>query len=166
MTYPSRMRKVNANKLEWEVSQLSPSGKFERSGKKLSEALGRDRHSTNLEERHPFDVEITRIPPGAASCPYHAHSAQWEFYHVISGTGSVRHSEGSDKIREGDAFLFKPQEAHQIINDGQGDLIICVIADNPIGEICYYPDSGKWAVKSPEYRIMRGEPLDYYDREE
>ena len=160
------MRKVNVDELQWEVSQLSPSGKFARSGKKLSKALGRDPRSSALEKRHPFDVEITRVPPGAASCPYHAHSAQWEFYHVISGTGIVRHSDGKESIRSGDAFLFKPSEAHQIINDGTEDLIIYVIADNPIGETCYYPDSRKWAVKSPEYRIMRSGSLDYFDGEE
>jgi hypothetical protein len=45
-------------------------------------------------------------------------------------------------------------------------LILYLVADNPIGESCHYPDSEKWAVKGPEYRIMRGDPLDYYDGEE
>ena len=46
------------------------------------------------------------------------------------------------------------------------DLIIYVVADNPIGESCHYPDSNKWIVRSPERRLMRSEPLDYYDGEE
>ncbi len=41
-----------------------------------------------------------------------------------------------------------------------------VVADNPIGESWHYPDSGKWAVLSPARRLMRSEPLDYYDGEE
>jgi hypothetical protein len=45
-------------------------------------------------------------------------------------------------------------------------LILYIVADNPVGESCHYPDSRKWAVKVPEYRIMRGEALDYYDGEE
>lgn len=69
-------------------------------------------------------------------------------------------------IEPGDAFLFRPNEPHQLINDQNEDLLIYVIADNPVGETCYYPDSGKWAVKSPEYRLVRSEPLDYYDGEE
>ncbi len=119
-----------------------------------------------MNERHPFDVEITRIPPGAASCPYHSHSAQWEFYAVISGKGTVRFDGGRLSVQSGDAFLFKPGEAHQITNDSSDDLLFYVIADNPVGESCYYPDSKKWAVKSPEYQIIRGEPLDYFDGEE
>jgi uncharacterized cupin superfamily protein len=156
---------VNSTRLEWS-SQSSPRGKFARDGKKLSEALGRNRFSTDVNERHPFDVEITRIPPGAASCPYHSHSAQWEFFHVISGTGTLRHSGGTIPIGAGDAFIFKPNAPHQLRNDGKDDLTIYVVADNPIGESCYYPDSNKFAVKSPEYRLLRSEPLDYYDGEE
>jgi hypothetical protein len=41
-----------------------------------------------------------------------------------------------------------------------------VIADNPIGESGYYPDSKKWIVRSPERRILRSDALDYYDGEE
>ncbi len=128
--------------------------------------MGRDRRSTNFMERHPFDVEITKIPPAAASCPYHSHSAQWEFYHVVRGKGTVRHADGTTPIESGDSFIFKPNEPHQIINSGTEDLVIFVIADNPIGESCFYPDSKKWAVKSPAYQLVRGEPLDYYDGEE
>jgi len=95
---------VKTDAIEW-LSQASPSGKFARSARKISEALGRDRHSTDLNERHPFDVEITKIPPGAASCPFHSHSAQWEFFHVISGHGTLRHRDGTIAIESGDALF-------------------------------------------------------------
>ena len=77
-------------------------------------------HSTNLMERHPFDVEIMRLTPGTVPYPYHSHSAQWEFYHIISGPGTVRHQDGNTPVVAGDAFLFKPGEPHQIVNDGDG----------------------------------------------
>ena len=159
------MRKVNTNTMP-ELSWSSPKGKFVSSGKEVSEELGRKPQSTDLMERHPFDVEICRIPPGKAAYPYHSHSAQWEFYHVISGTGSVRHQAGTTSIGPGDAFLFRPGEPHQLTNTGAEDLVLYVVADNPIGESCHYPDSGKWVVRSPERRIIRSEPLDYYDGEE
>lgn len=85
---------------------------------------------------------------------------------MISGHGVVRYDGGSIEIGSGDAFLFKPNEPHQIVNNRSADLILYIVADNPIGESCHYPDSGKWAVKAPEYRVMRGEALDYYDGEE
>ena len=159
------MHKINTNELE-EHSWSSPKGKFAGAGKQVSEALGRIPKSTDLLQRHPFDVEILRIPPGKTPYPYHLHSAQWEFYHVISGTGVARDAGGTTPITAGDAFLFKPNEPHQIINSGDVDLVIYVVADNPMGESFYYPDSQKWCVRAPERRVLRGDALDYYDGEE
>ena len=159
------MLKINSHQLP-EESWSSPKGKFACAGKNISEALGRKPPSNNLLERHPFDIEISRIAPGKANYPFHSHSAQWEFYHVISGCGTVRDASGRTPIEPGDAFLFKPGEPHQIINDGAENLVLYVVADNPMGESCYYPDSGKWLVRSPERRVVRSEPVDYFDGEE
>ena len=93
------MRKVNTKDMI-EDSWSSPKGKFAGAGKEISEALGRKPFSTDFKERHPFDVEILRIPPGKSPYPYHSHSAQWEFYHVISGEGSVRHKDGTTAIKK------------------------------------------------------------------
>jgi uncharacterized cupin superfamily protein len=159
------MRKVNSNTVP-EYSWSSPKGKYAGAGKELSEELGRKPLSTDLRERHPFDVEICRVQPGQTPYPYHSHSAQWEFYHVISGSGVVRHKDGNTPIETGDAFIFEPGEPHQITNNGSEDLLLYVVADNPIGESCHYPDSQKWLVRSPERRLMRSGSLDYYDGEE
>lgn len=159
------MRKVNTNNMA-EDSWSSPKGKFAGAGKQVSEALGRKPQSMDLMERHPFDVEILRIPPGKTPYPYHSHSVQWEFYHVISGRGVVRHQDGTTPIESGDAFIFRPGQPHQLINDNTADLIVYVIADNPFGESNYYPDSKKWTVRSPERRLIRSEGLEYYDGEE
>ena len=159
------MRKINTRDVK-DYSWSSPKGKFGGSARGLSEALGRDPFSYNLHDRHPFDVEILRISAGATPYPYHSHSAQWEFYHVISGRGLARHKDGTTEIEAGDAFIFKPDEPHQLINSGTEDLVMYVVADNPIGESCHYPDSNKWLVRSPERRLLRGEALDYFDGEE
>ena len=159
------MRKINTKDIA-EYSWSSPKGKFVGAGKGISEELGRKPLSTDLKERHPFDVEILRISPGKSPYPYHLHGAQWEFYHVISGTGIVRHNDGTTPIEAGDAFIFSPNEPHQLTNDSAEDLVLYVVADNPINESCYYPDSKKWIVYSPERRLIRSEALDYYDGEE
>src|SRR5581483_12202733 len=106
-----------------------PKGTFAGFGKNVSMALGRNPRSTDLFERHPFDLEILRIPPGKTPYPYHAHSAQWEFYLVDSGSGTVRDEEGKTPVEAGDAFVFPPGKAHQFFNDGASDLIMYVIAD-------------------------------------
>ncbi len=160
------MRKINTNSLA-EESWSSPKGKFAGAGKELLIALEEQRTLADPKGRQcPFDVEILRISPEKTPYPYHSHSAQWEFYHVISGKGFVRHEEGRTPIEPGDAFVFGPGEAHQLINDGSQDLIIYVVADNPVGESGYFPDSKKWLVRSPERKLIRSESLDYYDGEE
>src|SRR6266513_6536878 len=115
--------KINSNQLA-EESWTSLQGKFAGASKSVSEALGRKPQSTDLNERHPFDVEILRIPAGKIPYPYHSHTAQWEFYHVISGQGLVRHAEGKTPIEAGDAFIFKPGEPHQLINNSADDLVL------------------------------------------
>jgi len=106
------MNKVNINSLSWDPWS-SPKGKFVGAGKEVSEALGRKPQSTDLNERHPFDVEILRVPPGKTPSPYHLHSAQWECYHVIAGKGSSRDENGLTPIEPGDAFIFPPASTHQ-----------------------------------------------------
>src|SRR5580658_8330330 len=100
------MKKVNTRDIP-EEAWASPKGKFASMDRDISVRLGRDPDSTDLLARHPFDVEICRVPPGKSSCPYHSHSAQWEFYQVISGTGIVRDKDGRTPIEAGDAFVFE-----------------------------------------------------------
>ncbi len=159
------MKKVNSNAMAEEV-WASPKGTFASADKNLSLALGRQPDSTDLVKRHPFDVEICRIPAGKSVCPYHSHSAQWEFYHVISGKGFARDPDGVTPIGAGDAFLFEPGVPHQITSDPDTDLVLYVLADNPLGETCHYPDSQKWMIRSPGKAVIRAVPAHYLEGEE
>ena len=160
------MQKTNVADIP-ETEWKSPAGKFRQFYRGVSEALGRDPKSLDLNRRHPFDLEVARIPAGAASCPYHSHSAQWELYLIVSGRGLVRDSAGMTEVGPGDAFVFRPGEAHQISNLGPDDLVYHAIADNPIGDSCHYPDSGKWLVPRGDGRvIVRGQETGYLDGEE
>ena len=77
---------------------------------------------------------------------------------MISGTGLVRHANGHEPIGPGDAFIFKPGQPHQPINDSDADLLVFVVAGNPIGESYHYPDEGMWIVNSPESRYVVQHP--------
>ena len=70
------MKKINTDEID-DFSWTSPRGKYAGSGKEISEGLGRKPESTDLNERHPFDVEICRVLPVKTPYPYHTHSAQW-----------------------------------------------------------------------------------------
>jgi hypothetical protein len=85
---------------------------------------------------------------------------------VLSGAGFVRDETETRAVSTEDTFVFKPGEALQITGGETEDLVVMVIADNPIGESCYYPDSKKWLVRSPETRLIRSDKVGYYDGEE
>jgi uncharacterized cupin superfamily protein len=159
------MNKINIANVA-EEAWTSAKGTFSGIYKGISIALGRDPESTDLRRRHPFDVELCRIPPHKKNCPYHSHGAQFEFYMIIAGKGLVRDEQGQTAIQAGDSFFFQPGEAHQLINDSDEDLVLYVIADNPIGDSCFYPDSKKWCVTSPDVQFIRSEPLSFEDGEE
>jgi len=160
------MNKINIASLPAE-DHRSPNKAYAAIFQQCSEPLGRDPDSTDLLKRHPFDVEVTRIPAGAKNFPYHAHSAQWEYYIILTGKGWVR---GPDdeymNIEADDHFLFKPGEAHQLGAAKDSDLLYYVISDNPMSDACYYPDSKKWAVRCGKQRA-RGTitPKEYFDDE-
>lgn len=160
------MRKVNLKDIE-ERERTSPQGTFHKFVKDISIALGREPESLDLAKRHPFDLALVRIPKGKSFCPYHSHSSETELYLVVSGRGNVRDKGGITEVGPGDAFFFGPGEAHQLSNPGEEDFIYYVIADNPRGDSCFYPDSGKFAVwkESGEEVIVKGTEADYFDGE-
>ena len=161
------MRKANLSEVP-ELQRQSPKGKYQGRVKNVSVALGRDPESLDLSKRHPFDLAVVTIPPGKILCPYHSHSAQWELYFVIAGRGTVRSADGSTEVQAGDSFVFGPGEAHQLANPGTEDFVYHVIADNPIGDTCHYPDSQEWITSVPAQRtIVKGNLIaDYFDGEE
>lgn len=159
------MNKINTHRLPEEAS-LSPKENYGAYGKDVSIALGREPNSTDLMKRHPFDIEISRIPPGKTNTLFHSHGVQWEFYHVLTGNGKVRHRDGTTVIEAGDAFVFKPNEPHQIINDSAADLILYVVADNPLSESTYLHDEDRWLVRTPKFAKVRFEADGVYGPED
>ena len=160
------MKKTNVAKLKWQHWK-SPKGKYEQYGKGISAALG-DKWITGEgwpKKGHPFNLELMRVPPGKAACPFHHHAAQWEMYVILSGTGTARAGKGRHKVKAGDAFIHPPLEAHQLINTGKEDLVFYIIADNPPVDIFHYPDSGKWGFRPPGKFFKMVETPYHHDEE-
>lgn len=148
-----------------ELEQRSPGGKYHSHCRNLSLALGGVRNTGQWGGGHPFDLQIRRIPPGAAVCPYHAHLAQWELFMVRSGHGTVRVGDDRHSIRPGDVFFHPPGIAHQLANAGTVDLEVLIVTDNPLLDACHYPDSDKWGLRPPGI-FFRLTHADYFEGEE
>jgi len=158
------MNRVHIADLPWE-EQYSPTKKFHSFARNISLALGGVRNAGTWGGGHPFDLQIRRIPPGAAVCPFHSHLAQWELYIVQSGQGTVRAGAETHPVETGDVFVHPPGEPHQLTNSGTTDLEVLIVADNPQLDAFYYPDSNKWGLRPPG-KYFRTSEAAYFDGEE
>jgi uncharacterized cupin superfamily protein len=150
------VEKINLSDIE-EASRESPEGKYGLAWKDISKALDT--------EMPPFEVEWARLSPGKTNFPCHAHQVQWEFYMVVSGQGVVRRDDHTFDVGPGDSFVQPAGAAHQIRNPSESeDLIYYVIADNPVSDPVYYPDSDKWLIHPPRV-LGRMTEAEYYDGE-
>jgi uncharacterized cupin superfamily protein len=158
------MKKTNLSTVPTDECK-SPKGRFRLFSQDVSAALRQGNGEKSRTAHWPFEVELVRLPPRAVNWPYHSHSAQWEFYIIVAGRGQVRTPAGTTDVREGDYVLHPPGEAHQLINTGATDMIYYVIADNPVSDVCHYPDSNKLSVPG-QSKPLRIQPTEYYDGEE
>jgi uncharacterized cupin superfamily protein len=68
---------------------------------------------------------LTVLAPGKRAWPLHCHHANDELFIVLSGRGTLRHAGGTRSIAAGDVVLAPAggaETAHQIVNDGDGEL--------------------------------------------
>jgi len=158
------MHHIRLADLTWDEVH-SPTKKFHSFCRNISIALGGPRNTGTWGGGHPFDLQIRRVPPGAAVCPYHLHLTQWELFVVLAGTGTVRTAEARTEVTTGEVFFHPPGSPHQLVNTSGADFEILIIADNPPIDGAHYPDSDKWAVRPPG-KIFRLTEADYFDGED
>jgi uncharacterized cupin superfamily protein len=163
------MPNTNVESIPW-TEFSSPKGTFRGRFREISLALGAKKNAGPADGGHPFDVALEVLAPGETCCPYHAHAAQWEFFYILSGEGTVHRDGENFAVKAGDAIMHPPGEAHQIRNTGTSELRYLLIADNPPVDPCVYPDSGKAEVFLPGRQMLirhtTAENLDYFDGEE
>lgn len=101
-----------------------------------------------------FGINLTRLPPGAASSLRHAHSEQDEFVYVLEGYPTLHTDEGRQKLSPGMCAGFKAGtgNAHSLINETTEDVVYLEVGDRTEEDEVSYPDddlrarfiSGNW----------------------
>ncbi len=99
-------------------------------------------------------ANIDFVKSGAMSSKYHSHSAQEEFFLILSGEGTLRFEGEELAVKEGDFFAKLPGAAHQFINSGYEILKILDVGTRPEADVITYPDEGITLVK-PERKVYR-----------
>jgi uncharacterized cupin superfamily protein len=118
---------------------------------------------------------ITVIPPGKSAFPLHSHRVNEEMFFVLEGEGELRLGDAVHPLRAGDVIacpVGDASTAHQLRNSGSGELKFLAVSTMEYPEVCEYPDSNKYLVRTgfaaDDFVIIgrRGEALDYWDSEQ
>lgn len=122
-------------------------------------------------------ASLFEIPPGQATFPYHAHSANEELLIVLRGSPHLRSPQGWRRLDEGEVVAFPAGEegAHQVHNRSDEPARVLVVSTMIAPEVNLYPDSGKVmaATRAPgaagegfQESFRRSEASDYWEGEE
>lgn len=156
---------ANVFEPEWDADQERDGFTYRRA--KLGAQAGGEKLGASLFE----------IPPGQATFPYHAHSANEEMLIVLRGKPHLRTADGWRELAEGEVVAFRTGEegAHQIQNRGEEPVRVLVLSTMVAPEVNLYPDSGKVmaATRAPgaagegfQESYRREQATDYWDGED
>ena len=89
-----------------------------------------------------FGVNLTRLPPGAATAQRHWHEAEDELVFVVSGELVLIEEDGETPLGAGEAAAFKAGHAdgHHLVNRSAGDAVVLEIGSRAEVERGHYPD--------------------------
>jgi uncharacterized cupin superfamily protein len=121
-------------------------------------------------------ASLYEIPPGQATFPYHAHTANEEMLIVLRGRPHLRTRDGWRELAEGEVVPFRRGEegAHQVHNRGGEEVRVLVLSTMIAPEVNLYPDTGRLmaATRAPgaagegfQEAYRRAEATDYWQGE-
>ena len=154
------MRRINIADPEFSYEEGDPDG-FRSGMARLGPDLGAKQLGTTVYE----------LPPGQAVCPYHYEYAEEEWLLVLEGRPTLRHSEGSDELRQWDVVCFPtgPEGAHGVRNETEESVRILMWSTVKYPAATVYPDSDKIGVytgnEDDDLIARRESNVDYFDRE-
>src|SRR5262245_19721862 len=111
-------------------------------------------------------VHMEVIPPGKWNSTFHWHTDEEEHFFFLEGRGVARIGNRTMKVKAGDYVVFPPNTklAHSFQGQGKKGLRYLVIGTREKGDVCFYPDSGKVAIRGPRM-VGRFTRTDYWEGE-
>jgi uncharacterized cupin superfamily protein len=118
---------VNVLALRGEAAQLGP-------------LLGADR----------LGGTVVDVDPGEGSEPYHYVYGREEWLLVLSGTPTLRHPQGEDRLEAGDLVCLPegPAGAHRLLNRSESVVRALFLSTTGLPANVCYPDTGHWLLRN------------------
>src|SRR3954447_2742594 len=94
-------------------------------------------------------ASLFALPPGSATFPLHAHLHNEELLVVLSGTPTLRTTDGSRVLASGDvvAFVAGLEGAHELTNASDSEVRLLIVSTMVAPEINVFPDTGELWVR-------------------
>jgi uncharacterized cupin superfamily protein len=126
------VRRANLAAVECDPRPQLPDG-FRRNSTRVGTLLGAERTGLSVYE----------LPPGQAVSPYHYEDPEEEWLLVVSGTPTLRHPGGEDRLEPWDVVFFPsgPTGAHLVRNDGEATARVAMFSSITAVGAVVYPDS-------------------------
>ena len=126
------VRRINLGVVACEPRPQLPDG-FRRNSTRVGAALGAARTGLSVYE----------LPPGQAVSPYHYEDPQEEWLLVVSGTPTLRHPGGEDRLEPWDLVFFPsgPAGAHLVRNNSNSTARVAMFSSKTAVDVVVYPDS-------------------------
>ncbi|WP_428609480.1 cupin domain-containing protein [Sedimenticola sp.] len=108
-----------------------------------SRMAGRDKHQLgDFFGLVNFGVNLTHLAPGAVSALRHSHSKQDEFIYILQGQPTLHSNAGKTRLQPGMCAGFKAgaNNASNLINETEEEVIYLEIGDRTPGDEAFYPD--------------------------
>jgi len=115
-----------------------------------------------------LNFDIRQLNPGQYSAPYHFHRYAEELFMIISGTATLRTSDGLEVVNVGDLIFFEIGEtgAHQLFNHSDEPCTYLDIRTYIGYDVAEYPDSNK-ILLAPSFEIFNKDTtVNYFEGEE
>ena len=115
---------------------------------------------------------LYELAPGDRLWPYHTHHANEEWLIVVTGTPTLRTSDGEQELREGDVACFRrgPDGAHQVSNRTGSPVRVLMLSTLLAPEIVEYLDTGKIGTRDARGNRLTlsrpGPPAEYWEGED
>jgi len=116
-------------------------------------------------------ITLYELPPGQAICPYHYEYPEEEWLLVLTGTPTLRHPGGEERLAPSDVVFFPagPEGAHAVRNDTDQPARVLMFSSVTPVAAAVYPDSGKigvWTGNEDDNVMVRKESnVGYWDGE-
>lgn len=149
---------VNLEHLEFEPDHTRANYKYDVAPAAFSRKMGAIKLGYN----------VSILPPGQFSAPYHYHLSEEEVFLVLEGKAILRQNGQFREIRKGDLIFFTTsmEGAHQIYNHSDAAFKFLALSTLDELDVCEYPDSKKINVRKLNKVFQGGTEVEYLKNEE